>query len=387
MTLTGKNLIGHQWSGEGSKTIRAVNPSNGRELEPAFIEATEAETDRALELAGSAFASPKLADPGIRSAFLRQMASEIEGLGEALIQRASEESGLPAGRLQGERTRTVNQIRMFADLIDEGSMVGARIDHGDPARKPIPKPDLRRMLIPIGPVAVFGASNFPLAFSVAGGDTASALAAGNPVVCKAHPAHPGTSELVAKAIAEAGHRHGMPEGTFSMLHGASHEVGLRLASHFAVKAVAFTGSQAGGRALFDAAAQRSEPIPVYAEMGSINPVFLLPAVLKTDAERIARGLVQSVTLGVGQFCTNPGLVVALKGPSLDLFLEALRSALDGSNPGTMLHSGIREAFERGVFELLLAGRREDRRAIAGKTGRGEDRSRIDSDDDRCRYVP
>ncbi|MEJ2078509.1 MAG: aldehyde dehydrogenase (NADP(+)) [Acidobacteriota bacterium] len=348
MTLNGKNLIGYQWMGEGSRLIHAVNPSNGRRLEPSFVEATEAEADRALALARSASEDPLLLDANLRSAFLKQIALEIEALGDALIERAGEETGLPAGRLQGERGRTVNQIRMFANLIDEGSMVGARIDHGDPGRKPVPKPDIRRMLIPIGPVAVFGASNFPLAFSVAGGDTASALAAGNPVVCKAHPAHPGTSELVAGAIMEAARKLGLPEGIFSMLHGASHEIGLLLARHPNVKAVAFTGSQAGGRALFDAGAARTDPIPVYAEMGSINPVFLLPGILETDSERIARGLVQSVTLGVGQFCTNPGLVIAMRGASLDRFLAELRSVVDATNPGTMLHSGIRDAFERGV---------------------------------------
>ncbi len=348
MTLTGKNLVGYQWIGEGSRTIRAVDPSTGRRLDPAFVESTTAEANRALDLARTAFEDPLLLDSDRRCAFLRQIALEIEALGDTLIRRAAEETGLPTGRLQGERGRTVNQIRMFADLVDEGSLIGARIDHGDPDRKPVPKPDIRRMLIPIGPVAVFGASNFPLAFSVAGGDTASALAAGNPVVCKAHPAHPGTSELVGGAIAQACRELGMPEGTFSMLQGASHEIGLLLAGHPHVKAVAFTGSQAGGRALFDAAAARTEPIPVYAEMGSINPLFLLPGILETDAESIARGLVQSFTLGVGQFCTNPGLVVAMRGPSLDRFLAELRSVVNGSNPGTMLHSGIREAFERGV---------------------------------------
>lgn len=348
MTFTGKNLVGYEWSAEGSQSIQAINPAKGQQREPTFVEATLAEADRALELAQRAFEDPRLHDPGVRSAFLRRIATEIEGLGEDLLQCAGEETGLPAGRLQGERGRTVNQIRMFADLVDEGSWVGARIDHGDPGRKPVPKPDLRRMLVPIGPVAVFGASNFPLAFSVAGGDTASALAAGNPVVCKAHPAHPGTSELVATALAAAARALDLPEGVFSMLHGASHEIGLHLARHPAVKAVAFTGSQAGGRALFDAAAGRSDPIPVYAEMGSINPVFLLPDILKTDSERIAQGLVQSVALGVGQFCTNPGLIVAPRGAALDRFLAAVRAAVSETAPGTMLHPGIQSAFERGV---------------------------------------
>jgi NADP-dependent aldehyde dehydrogenase len=240
---------------------------------------------------------------------------------------------------------------MFAGVVREGSWVDARIDRADPARKPIPKPDLRRLLIPIGPAAVFGASNFPLAFSVAGGDTASALAAGCTVVVKAHPAHPGTSELVARAVLDAAAASDMPDGVFSLLHGIRNETGLRLVRHPLVKAVGFTGSLRGGRALFDAAAARPEPIPVYAEMGSANPVFVLPGALRDRAEALADGLHQSVTLGVGQFCTNPGLVVGVADAGLVKLLDRLAGLIQSTPPGTMLHEGIRQGYERGARRL------------------------------------
>src|SRR5262249_8524443 len=238
---------------------------------------------------------------------LDTIAEEIGALGDALIRRAQAETALPEARLVGERARTGNQLKMFADLIREGSWTEASIDRAIPDRKPPPKPDLRRKLIPIGPVVVFSASNFPLAFSVAGGDTASALAAGNPVVVKAHRAHPGLSEMVGRAIQRAIERTQMPPGIFSLLHGAGRELGMQLVRHRATRAVGFTGSLQAGRALFDAATARPEPIPVYAEMGSTNPVFVLPGALKKNGQAIAEGFVQSVTLGVGQFCTNPGL--------------------------------------------------------------------------------
>src|SRR5499427_6959579 len=240
---------------------------------------------------------------------------------------------------------------MFADLIREGSWVDARIDTPLPDRRPIPKPDLRRMLVPVGPVAVFGSSNFPLAFSVAGGDTASALAAGCPVVVKAHPAHPGTSEMVARAIASAVAATGMPAGVFSMLHGVGHEVGLGLVKHPLTRAVGFTGSLRGGRALFDAAASRPDPIPVYAEMGSVNPVFVLPGALRERAEAIAEGLKNSVTLGVGQFCTCPGLAVGLLDENFARFADKLGGLIAGAQPGTMLYPGILEGYEAGVKRL------------------------------------
>ncbi|HTA95524.1 MAG TPA: aldehyde dehydrogenase (NADP(+)), partial [Verrucomicrobiae bacterium] len=264
-----------------------------------------------------------------------------------LIKRANLETALPEQRLIGERARTVNQLKMFAEIVREGSWTEATIDRAIPDRKPLPKPDLRRMLIPLGPVVVFGASNFPLAYSVAGGDMASALAAGCPVVVKAHPAHPGTSEMVARAIQSAAEATKMPDGVFSMLHGAN-EISLHLVKHPATKAVGFTGSLQGGRALFNAAAARPEPIPVYAEMGSTNPVFILPNALKKNGGAIAEGLMQSVTLGVGQFCVNPGLVFGRQSDDWKTFVERAGQLANAVVPGVMLHKGIHERFEKGA---------------------------------------
>lgn len=348
MALHGKNLIGRRASGMGEPTFQAVNPATGERLAPSFYEATQAEVHQALELTNEAFARYRSQSPDARAAFLRRIAEELEELGDELIERITSETALGAERLKGERARTANQLRMFAKLIEEGSWVDARIDRAIPDRKPLPKPDIRRMFIPIGPVAVFGASNFPLAFSVAGGDTASALAAGCPVVVKAHPAHPGTSEMVGKAILKAAAETGMPEGVFSLVHGRGHEVGLALVKHPYTKAVGFTGSLRGGRALFDAAATRPAPIPVYAEMGSSNPVFILPKALRERGEAIAKGLVQSVTMGVGQFCTKPGLVVGLDDDALRGFIDKAGTIVREVSPGTMLYSGICENFSRGL---------------------------------------
>ncbi len=346
--LHGYNLIGRETSREGDKAFEAVNPASGEKLSPSFPEASEAEVNRALELAERAFYRYREESPTRKAVFLRKIAEELEALGDALIGRASAETGLGAERLKGERARTMGQLRLFADLVEEGSWVDARIDHAMPERQPQPKPDLRRMLIPIGPVVVFGASNFPLAFSVPGGDTASALAAGCPVVAKGHPAHPGTSEMAARAILKAAEEMNMPEGIFSLVHGAGHEVGLNLVRHPKTKAVGFTGSLKGGRALFDAAASRPEPIPVYAEMGSVNPVFVLPKALAERGDGIAQGLVQSVTLGVGQFCTNPGLVVGLDDEATQRLIERTSDLVVDSPPGTMLYYGICQAFSEGV---------------------------------------
>ncbi|MEO6034058.1 MAG: aldehyde dehydrogenase (NADP(+)) [Verrucomicrobiota bacterium] len=344
MDLHGKNFLGGNLSAEGDKFFSAVNPASGETLAPEFCEASPAEIEQAVSLAEAAFGDYR-SEPAERIAlFLEAIAQEILQLGEALIQRAQAETALPEPRLIGERARTVNQIKMFAELVREGSWVEASIDRAIPDRKPVTKPDLRRRLIPLGPVAVFGASNFPLAFSVAGGDTISALAAGNPVVVKAHPAHPGTSELVASAVVRALHQSQMPAGIFSMLHGAGHHVSLGLVRHHATKAVGFTGSWKAGRALFDVAAARAEPIPVYAEMGSTNPIFILPSALKKSGNSIAEGLMQSVAMGVGQFCTNPGLVFGCGGTDLATFLEMLGRAAADAAPGTMLGQGIRERF-------------------------------------------
>jgi NADP-dependent aldehyde dehydrogenase len=264
---------------------------------------------------------------------------------------ADRETALGIERLKGERDRTTNQLKLFADLVSEGSWVDARLDTALPDRKPLPRPDIRRMLQPIGPVGVFGASNFPLAFSVAGGDTASAFAARNPVVVKAHPAHPGTSELVASAILRAVEATRLPDGTFSMLHGRTPDVSLALVNHPKLKAVGFTGSLRAGRAIFDAAARRPNPIPVYAEMGSVNPVFVLPKTVDSNAEGLADGLFRSVTMGVGQFCTCPGLVFGVNSPGMERFEAKLIDNFEQGSPATMLNSAIAKGYSQRFQEL------------------------------------
>jgi NADP-dependent aldehyde dehydrogenase len=313
-----------------------------------MIDATSADIDRAVTAAESCvewFASL----PAARVAgLLDAIAAQIEGLGEELIECASGETALPASRLTGERARTTNQLRRFADLVRDGSWKEARVDAALPDRKPARRPDLRRTVIPIGPVAVWAASNFPLAFSVAGGDTASALAASCPVILKAHPGHPGTSELTAKAVTKAIAAGGLPPGIFSILHGASPQVSLELVQHPKLAAGAFTGSLRAGRALFDAAARRPIPIPFFAEMGSVNPVFLLNQALTERSESIADGFFQSVTVGVGQFCTCPGVVVAVEGPSLAHFTGALRRRFEQGMPGAMLTPAIERSYREGT---------------------------------------
>ncbi len=331
--------------------FRAFDPVRGEPFGPEFRDASPEEVDEAVRQAELAFEPYHQLAPERRAAFLDRIAEEILALGDELIAIACRETALPAGRLTGERARTVGQLRLFADVVREGSWVEARIDTGDPEREPAPKPDLRRMLVPLGPVAVFGASNFPLAFSVAGGDTVSALAAGCPVVYKAHPAHPVTSELVAGAVRRAVAAEGMPEGVFSMLHGMGYEVGLALVRHPLIQAVGFTGSLRGGRALFDAAAARPAPIPVYAEMGSINPVFVLPSALERNGDAIAEGLTNSITMGVGQFCTNPGLVLGVQGEAWTRFIARLAERIVEVPAGTMLYKGIQEAFCSGRDRL------------------------------------
>jgi alpha-ketoglutaric semialdehyde dehydrogenase len=346
MKLHGGNLIGNEVSREGSALLYASDPVTGETLlSPAFVEATPGEVDRAVRRAEGAFETYAALTPPRRASFLRVIADCILELGALFLERAHAETALPSARLEAERGRTVSQILMFADLVEEGSWVDARIDPARPDRKPTPRPDIRRMLVPLGPVAVFGASNFPLAFSVAGGDTISALAAGCPVIVKAHPAHPGTSELAGRAVQLAASQTGMPDGVFSMLHGAAHEVGRSLVTHPLVKAVGFTGSLAAGRALFDAAARRDEPIPVYAEMGSSNPVFVLPDALVRRGAEIARGLAASVTLGAGQFCTNPGLTVLERSETADRFLAIVGETLAASPTGTMATAGIKAAYD------------------------------------------
>ena len=352
MQLHGGNVLGNAVAKSGAATFRAVNPATGETLEPAFHSATDKEAARSLELAEAAFSNYRNQSPEAIADFLDAIAAGLEGLGDELIARAKAETALPEPRLLSERGRTTGQLRLFASLIREGSWVDARIDLPEPARKPVPKPDLRRMLVPLGPVVVFGASNFPLAFSVCGGDTASALAAGNPVVVKAHPAHPGTSELAARVVQEAARDRGMPEGVFSLVHGAAPSLSVALVRHPATRAVGFTGSLQGGRALFDAAATRPVPIPVFAEMGSVNPVFVLPDAMKTRGAEIAQSLAKSVTIGVGQFCTKPGLLIGLHDGNLTAFSQKLAATISSTPCGTMLHSGIAERYRSGLAQRL-----------------------------------
>jgi len=351
MDLHGKNLVGGTLSAEGETTFPAHNPATGEPLDPLFYEARVDEVNRAAENAALAFEERDDRSARTTAGLLDRIAEEIEALGQPLLDRAEAESGLPQPRLKMECARTTGQLRMFAEVVREGSWVDARIDRAEPKRRPIPKPDLRRMLIPIGPVAVFGASNFPLAFSAAGGDTASALAAGNPVVLKAHPAHPGTCEMTATAIQKALADCGYPDDWFSMVHGVGTEVGQVLVRHPGIQAVGFTGSLTGGRALFDAAAARDVPIPVFAEMGAVNPMFLLPGALAAKGEEIAAGLHGSVTLGSGQFCTNPGLLIALAGDDLDRFAAKLTECFSAGEPCTMLHRGILDNYAGATEDL------------------------------------
>jgi 2,5-dioxopentanoate dehydrogenase len=317
----------------------------------SYTDATLSQVDQALKEAQVAFLSYKNTDGKKKATFLRAIADEIEAL-DQLVATAMKETNLPEARIINERGRTTGHCRMFADLLDEGSWVEARIDHAMPDRTPAPRPDLRKMSVAIGPVVVFGAANFPLAYSTAGGDTASALAAGCPVIVKAHPAHAETSELIAKAIHTAVAKTGMPKGVFQHVHGVSFEVGKALVQHPFTKAVGFTGSLAGGKALFDLANQRPEPIPVFAEMSSINPVILLPETLTKDAEKTAATLAGSITLGVGQFCTNPGLIIAIENEGLERFIKTLSSEINKVVPGTMLHQGIADNYAKRLTQTL-----------------------------------
>ncbi|MEO6718070.1 MAG: aldehyde dehydrogenase (NADP(+)) [Novosphingobium sp.] len=349
MTIQGAVLI-------GSKTLRRepafhpVNPATGEELLQGFPEATADDVAEACALASAAAETFGTMEPQARAGFLDAVAEEILGIGDTLIETAMAETGLPRVRLEGERMRTVNQLKLFAAEVRGGHWLDATIDPALPDRAP-PRGDLRRMNTPLGPVAVFGASNFPFAFSVAGGDTASAFAAGCPVVVKGHPGHPGTGELVARAVQSAVAKCGLPEGVFSFLPGHSNTLGGALVADPRIKAVGFTGSRSGGLALVDIASRRAEPIPVYAEMSSINPVVLMPAALAARAEALGTAFVGSLTLGAGQFCTNPGLVIAIDGPDLDRFVTAAEAALAVVEPPAMLTPGIHAAYGQGVAAL------------------------------------
>ncbi len=352
MQLTGEMLIGRAAIRGQAGSQRAFNPTANAEIpEPEFGLGSREDVERAVDLATRAFDSYRNLPLERRAAFLEAIAEEILALGDALIERAHAESGLPVARLTGERARTAGQLRLFAQVVRDGHFLRATIDTAQPERQPAPRADLRLAKIPLGPVAVFGASNFPLAFSVAGGDTASALAAGAPVIVKAHSAHLGTSELVGRAIQKAAERLDMPEGVFSLLIGAGRDIGEALVAHPGIKAVGFTGSRQGGLALLRIANSRHEPIPVYAEMSSINPVFLLPRALSARAEALAQGFADSLTMGAGQFCTNPGLVLAIDGPDLQRFVTAAGKALSAKAAQTMLTPGIHAAYESGRAQV------------------------------------
>ena len=351
MTITGEMLIGATALRGSRAEIRAIEAATGQPMDPAWAGGSAADVDRACALAEAAFDTFRELTPDARATFLETAAQAILDLGDELIVRAMAESGLPRPRLEGERGRTVGQLRLFASTLRAGHWLDARIDPAQPQRQPLPRADLRLRQIPVGPVAVFGASNFPLAFSVAGGDTASAFAAGCPVVVKAHSAHPGTSELVGRAIQKAVAQCGLPEGVFSVLFGSGADVGSALVADPRIKAVGFTGSRAGGLALVKIAQSRPEPIPVYAEMSSINPVYLLPAALEARAEALGTAFVGSLTMGAGQFCTNPGLVLAVKGAAADRFLASAVAALGKAAAATMLTPGICAAYAKGVAKL------------------------------------
>lgn len=351
--LTGMNLIAGEWR-SGAQSFAAVEAASGAPLEPGFAEASA--EDVADACAAAADAQPLFAALPLpqRAAYLRLVAEKIDALGDTLTRRAMQESGLPEARLAGERGRTVGQLRLFAEEVEGGAWQGLRIDHAIPDRTP-PKPDLRMRKVPLGPVAVFGASNFPLAFSVAGGDTAAALAAGCCVVVKGHPAHPGTSELVAGAILEAIRDSGLPGGVFSLVNGTAHALGEALVKDPRIAAVGFTGSRAGGLALMAHAAARPVPIPVYAEMSSVNPVVLMPHRLAEAAEALASAYVGSLSLGAGQFCTNPGIVLAIEGEATTRFLAAVAEALGGIPAQTMLTAGIHSAYGQGIEAIAGHG--------------------------------
>ncbi len=331
--------------------IQAVDPATGQALEPPYATSSSADVAAACIRAAAAFEAYRELAPETRATFLETIATALEARGDDLIVRAMAESGLPRARLAGELGRTSGQFRLFARVVREGAWAGVVMDKPLPDRQPLPRPDLRQRKIALGPVAVFGASNFPLAFSAAGGDTASALAAGCPVVVKGHPAHPGTSALAGDAIREAVVTCKLPDGVFSLLQGASNELGAALVADPYIKAVGFTGSRAGGLALVAIAQHRPEPIPVYAEMSSVNPVILLPAALNARAEAIAKSYVASLTAGAGQFCTNPGIVFAITGPHLDRFITAAAEALAAIPPQVMLTAAIHANYTTRITNL------------------------------------
>lgn len=346
-TLHGHSLIDGGRSRGSGTTFQAVSPIGPQTLPEEFFLANEADVDAALDAARRDFPACRNCSGESRAVLLEMIAHNLLALGEALVERIFLECGLSEVRIRSELARTVNQLRIFAGLARDHSWLDARIETALPERQPVPKPDLRRLLVPIGPVVVFGSSNFPLAYSVVGGDTASALATGNPVIVKAHSAHPGTSELVAEAVIAALRDLGLPAGFFAMLHGRGQTIGIALVKHPHTRAVGFTGSFSGGRALFDAAASRPDPIPVFAEMSGLNPIVVRPAALAARPQEIARLIAQSITQGVGQFCTKPGLILLSEGAGAEVFRNTLAAAITLVAPAPMLHGGIAHSYEDG----------------------------------------
>ncbi|EPJ2808459.1 aldehyde dehydrogenase (NADP(+)) [Pseudomonas putida] len=344
------NHIAGQLSGNGDVLLNSVDAHTGEPLPYAFHQATGDEVEAAVQAAEAAYPAYRSTRPAQRAAFLDAIADELDALGDDFIQHVMRETALPEARIRGERSRTSNQLRLFAEVVRRGDFYAARIDRALPQRTPLPRPDLRQYRIGVGPVAVFGASNFPLAFSTAGGDTASALAAGCPVVFKAHSGHMLTAAHVAAAIDRAVASSGMPAGVFNLIYGAG--VGEALVKHPAIQAVGFTGSLRGGRALCDMAAARPQPIPVFAEMSSINPVIVLPQALQARGEQVAGELAASVVLGCGQFCTNPGLVVGIRSAQFERFVQTLLARMADQGPQTMLNAGTLRSYQNGVQHLL-----------------------------------
>lgn len=361
--LSGRHWIDGRWKAAGDEAFDAVNPATGQTLTPHFAEATINEVDAAVSAARGAFLTVRDRDLLWPADLLEEIASQIEALGDELLERGEAETALPRARLTGERARTCAQLRMFAQIVREGSWVEAVIDRGDPNRQPLPKPDLRRMLVPRGPVAVFGASNFPFAFGTCGGDTASALAGGNPVVVKGHPSHPGTSELFATAVGAALDQCKLPVGLVALIQGRRHELSAWLVTHPQIQAVGFTGSQRAGRALFDLASRRKSPIPVFAEMGSVNPVVILPAAMRERSDQIAKELAASMLMGGGQFCTKPGLMLAVADRE-HRFVDALAREVQAGSSATMLNCSLRDSFaERATAMSSVIGVKT---VVAGK---------------------
>ncbi|MGO4441315.1 aldehyde dehydrogenase (NADP(+)) [Rhizobium sp. RAF56] len=363
MTITGDQFIGGRSVSGAGKEFFAIEAATGNALEPAFHGGTGDDVEKAAAFAWEAFPVYRETTLEKRAEFLETIAEQIIEIGDELIDRATRETGLSKSHLERERARTVGQLRLFAKEVRKGDFQELRFDPADPGRLPVAKPDLRLRNVALGPVAVFGSSNFPLAFSVAGGDTTSALAAGCPVIVKAHPAHPGTSELVGQAVQKAVELSGLPAGTFAMLQDSGFEVGQALVADARIRAVGFTGSQRGGLALMKIASERKQPIPVYAEMSSINPVVLFPNALRNRAEEIGTAFVSSLILGAGQFCTNPGLILAIDDPNLDRFIASATSALPAAPAQTMLTHGICEAYKKGVAKL--SGRADVKQLSSG----------------------